>query len=88
MEVYTNPIRKVGKEVRYWVGVVRGEQEVRVQVEEVGEARWVGWEEAMETVTFDEGREMLRRVKACLGVGVREVGCNGLDGKHSYALSS
>ncbi|TVY81678.1 hypothetical protein LSUE1_G003521, partial [Lachnellula suecica] len=30
-ETYTNPIRKAGKEVRYWAALVKGEQEVAVQ---------------------------------------------------------
>ncbi|TVY48939.1 Bis(5'-nucleosyl)-tetraphosphatase [asymmetrical] [Lachnellula occidentalis] len=68
-EVYTNPIRKVGKEVRYWVGVVKGEQELVVQELEVGGAKWVGWDEAERTITFEEGRAILRRVRACLEAG-------------------
>ncbi|TVY18893.1 Diadenosine hexaphosphate hydrolase [Lachnellula arida] len=68
-EVYTNPVRKVGKEVRYWVGVVKGEQDVVLQEAEVDGAKWVGWDEAEETITFEEGRAMLRRVRACLEAG-------------------
>lgn len=68
-EVYTNPIRKVGKEVRYWVGVVKGEQEVVMQEMEVDGAKWVGWDEAEKTITFEEGRAMLRRARACLEAG-------------------
>jgi hypothetical protein len=67
-ELYTNPIRKVGKEVRYWVGIVKGEQEVTVQ-EEVDDAKWVGWDEAEKTITFEEGRAVLRRARACLEAG-------------------
>ncbi|TVY53871.1 Bis(5'-nucleosyl)-tetraphosphatase [asymmetrical], partial [Lachnellula cervina] len=54
-EVYTNPIRKVGKEVRYWVGVVKGEQEVVMQEMEVDGAKWVGWDEAEKTITLRRG---------------------------------
>ena len=68
-EVYTNPIRKVGKEVRYWVGVVKGEQEVTLQEKEVDGAKWVGWDEAESTITFEEGRAMLKRARACLEGG-------------------
>ena len=41
-----NPYKNIGKETRFWVGIVRGEQEVILQTEEVDEFRWCGWEEA------------------------------------------
>jgi bis(5'-nucleosidyl)-tetraphosphatase len=58
-ERYINPIRKQGKEVIYFVAVVRREQEVRLQEKEVESARWVGWEEGRGLVTFGECREMV-----------------------------
>ncbi|KAH8684761.1 NUDIX hydrolase domain-like protein, partial [Tricladium varicosporioides] len=61
-EVYENPIRKVGKEVRYWVAFVKEEQEVRVQEKEVEEGRWCGFEEAKGLITFTEGRRILEDV--------------------------
>jgi len=42
-----HPYKNIGKESRFWVGIVRGEQEVRLQPEEVVEFKWCGWEEAM-----------------------------------------
>ncbi|KAE8453347.1 hypothetical protein EG329_011415 [Mollisiaceae sp. DMI_Dod_QoI] len=68
-ERYMNPIRRQGKEVVYFVGLVRGEQELRLQEKEVAGARWVGWDEALEVVTFEEGREMLRGAREALGLG-------------------
>lgn len=62
-------MRRIGKEVRYWVGLVQGGQEVKVQAAEVNDARWLSWDEAEKTITFDEGRAMLRRLKACLQKG-------------------
>lgn len=64
-----NPIRREGKEVVYFVGLVRGEQELRLQEKEVAGARWVGWDEALEVITFEEGREMLRGAREALGLG-------------------
>jgi len=60
--VYVNPVRSVGKEVRYWVGLVRGDQKIKVQEREVAGAMWVTWEEALNKVTFEECRGMLRAV--------------------------
>ncbi len=76
-ERYQNPIRKVGKEVRYWVGVLKGVQakrEIKVQAAEVIEAGWFGWEEGMERITFEEGREMLRKVEELLENGTQGKG--------------
>lgn len=61
-EVYTNPVRNVGKEVRFWLGLVMGEQSVKLQAKEVAGAEWMGWEQAVERITFQEGKEMLRGV--------------------------
>ena len=60
-----NPIKKVGKETKFWVGVVRGEADLRLQVGEVAEGRWCGWEEAMALVTFENTKEMLRKLMSC-----------------------
>lgn len=65
-EVYINPVRNVGKEVRFWLGLVLGTQEVKLQAEEVAGAEWLGWEQAVERITFPEGKEMLRGVMECL----------------------
>jgi hypothetical protein len=70
--VYFNPVKKVGKEVRYWVGVVRhpdaAAQVVEVQQEkEVNGARWCTWEEARELITFQGGRDVLEMVGEVLG---------------------
>lgn len=67
-EVYVNPVRNVGKEVRYWVGLVKdGESKIKVQEREVADARWCGWEEALNLITFDEARNMLKTVERSLG---------------------
>lgn len=62
-----NPYKTIGKETRFWVGVVRGEQEVRLQTEEVDEYRWCGWEEAMGCITFEDARGVLRMVVGLMG---------------------
>jgi hypothetical protein len=55
--LYVNPVRKVGREVRYWVGLVRdGESKIKIQEREVAGARWCDWEDAMKLITFDEAR--------------------------------
>ncbi len=62
-----NPIRKVGKEVKYWVTLVRdGEQRIKLQAKEVNDARWCGWQEALELITFDETRTMLTKAARLL----------------------
>ncbi|KAM3066166.1 hypothetical protein ACMFMG_010494 [Clarireedia jacksonii] len=68
-ERYLNPVRRVGKEVRFWVAVLdkeEAEREIRVQEEEVEGYRWCSWEEAAKMMTFDVGRNMLKRVRDCL----------------------
>ena len=56
-----NPVRKLGKEVRCWVGLVRdSEGKAKVQEREVADARWYDWEDAMKLITFDEASNMLR----------------------------
>lgn len=59
-ETYVNPVRKVGKEVRYWVALVRqGDRKLRLQEKEVADARWCSWDEAEALITFQEGRNVL-----------------------------
>jgi bis(5'-nucleosidyl)-tetraphosphatase len=66
-EVYVNPIRNVGKEVRYWVGLVRdGQSNIRVQKREVADARWCDWDGALKLITFEETRNMLKAVESSL----------------------
>lgn len=77
-ESYTNPIRKVGKEVKYWVGLVKGEQEIKVQEKEVDEARWLDWEEAESTITFEEGRALLRKVRKALEIAGKGEGASSV----------
>lgn len=66
-EKYINPVRKNGKEVRYWVALVgkeEGEKTIKVQEKEVAGYKWCSWEEAMEKVTYDETKDKLKRVLA------------------------
>jgi 8-oxo-dGTP pyrophosphatase MutT (NUDIX family) len=68
-ERYLNPVKKVGKEVRYWVVLVTGEQatrELRLQTKEVNDSRWCGWDEAESLVTFEETRAMLKSVREAM----------------------
>jgi 8-oxo-dGTP pyrophosphatase MutT (NUDIX family) len=62
-----NPYKNIGKETRFWVGIVRGEQEVRLQTEEVDEFNWCGWEEAGWLITFENTRSVLRMVRRLMG---------------------
>jgi tRNA nucleotidyltransferase (CCA-adding enzyme) len=66
-----NPYKNIGKETRFWVGIVRGEQEVRLQTEEVDEYKWCGWEEAMGCITFEDTRGVLRMVVRLMGEDLR-----------------
>jgi NADH pyrophosphatase NudC (nudix superfamily) len=52
------------KEVRYWVGLVerQGEGKLDIQLAELVDATWFSWEEALETMTFKKGKELLRKV--------------------------
>ena len=68
-EVYVNPVRNVGKEVKYWVGLVKdGENKIKVEEREVADARWCDWEEALHLITFDETRNMLKAAPNALCV--------------------
>jgi hypothetical protein len=48
---------------------MRGEQEVRLQTEEVDEFKWCGWEEAMGWITFEDTKKVLRMVRELMGEG-------------------
>jgi 8-oxo-dGTP pyrophosphatase MutT (NUDIX family) len=64
-EVYFSPFTKTGREVVYWVGLVRDENrdcELKLDEGEIGDARWCKWEEAMELLSFETTKEILRDV--------------------------
>ncbi|CAD6446236.1 abe63b89-7c5d-48b1-9d9d-6402a9e889ef-CDS [Sclerotinia trifoliorum] len=66
-EIYINPVRKNGKEVRYWLALVgkeEGEKQIKLQEKEVAGYKWCSWEETAELLTYDEAKEKLRRVLA------------------------
>jgi bis(5'-nucleosidyl)-tetraphosphatase len=74
-ERYINPIRRQGKEVRFWVAEIKGEEaekELRVQEREIEEARWCTFEEASKLLKYQETREVAELVGMCL---------NGFDGR-------
>lgn len=50
------------KEVRYWIGLAEWHREAKVKIQEVElvDARWLVWEEALELITFERGREHLK----------------------------
>lgn len=54
--------------------MVRGEQEIRVQEREVGDARWVSWAVARELVTFEECRGLVEFVGGELNKAAEEGG--------------
>ncbi|KAG9238897.1 hypothetical protein BJ875DRAFT_286339 [Amylocarpus encephaloides] len=67
VEVYQNPLRKVGKEVRYWPALLQdGGGGINVQEAEVVEARWCGWSEAESLLSFEEARGVLRALRSAL----------------------
>ncbi len=64
-ERYTNPIRRKGKQVRFWVAFVKSERakmKIKVQEREVVEAGWYSWGEANRKLTFEETRGVLNSV--------------------------
>ncbi|CZR52380.1 uncharacterized protein PAC_02257 [Phialocephala subalpina] len=71
-ERYTNPIRRKGKEVTYFLGLVPEGQEIKLQEKEVADARWVSWDEAIGLITFEECRSMLGVVREALDSGEGE----------------
>jgi bis(5'-nucleosidyl)-tetraphosphatase len=62
-ERYRNPVRGWVKEVRYWIGVVEGQRESKfdLQEAELVDARWLSWNDALDLLTFEKGKELLRR---------------------------
>ncbi|KAL3421765.1 hypothetical protein PVAG01_05921 [Phlyctema vagabunda] len=68
-EVYVNPMRNVGKEVRYWVVLVKPDEaskELQLQEVEVNDAAWYGWDEASQKITYGEARDMFEGVVEAL----------------------
>lgn len=63
------------KEVRYWVGLAesQGEAEIKIQEAEVADARWLVWKEALELITFERGRRLLRVAMELLDGGQRAI---------------
>jgi 8-oxo-dGTP pyrophosphatase MutT (NUDIX family) len=73
LERYTNPVKGWIKEVRYWIGLVSdarvvGEADIalKIQEKEVGDARWVSWEDAENLITFQKMKDILRLAKGLL----------------------
>jgi len=63
-EKYINPVKKNGKEVRFWpalVGKEEGEKEIKIQENEVAGYKWCLWEEAVEKMTYVESKNTLKR---------------------------
>ncbi len=56
---------KVEKSVKYFLGFVR-ERTVHLETDEIQDARWVSFEDALGLLTFPEARRMLQEVKAYL----------------------
>jgi bis(5'-nucleosidyl)-tetraphosphatase len=56
---------QVEKTVTYFVGRVRSEA-VRCQQEEIQAYAWVNFDTALEQMTYDRGRQLLRQVQAYL----------------------
>jgi len=67
-ERYRNPVRGWVKEVRYWVGLVEGQREPRFELQEAElvDARWLSWNDGLDLVTFEKGKELLKRVMELL----------------------
>lgn len=70
-ERYRNPVKGWVKEVRYWIGLVERQRgdEVEVQEAELAEAKWVSWSEALGLLTFEKGKEILKRAIELLDGG-------------------
>ena len=67
-ERYRNPVRGWVKEVRYWVGVVNGEREAKFELQEAEliDARWLSWNDALDLLTYEKGKELLKRAMELL----------------------
>lgn len=60
--VRTGPGAPYPKAVTYFLGIVRG-REARPAEEEIAELEWLPYEEALRTLTYEEGRDVLRAVR-------------------------
>lgn len=56
---------RVFKRVTYFIGFVQ-DTEVIIQQNEIQDYRWVSYEEAIDLMTFEEGRDVLRRAQKYL----------------------
>ena len=67
-ERYRNPVRSWVKEVRYWIGLVEGQREPKFELQEAElvDARWLSWNDALDLLTFEKGKELLKRVMELL----------------------
>jgi bis(5'-nucleosidyl)-tetraphosphatase len=67
-ERYRNPVRGWVKEVRYWAGIVEGQREAKFELQEAEliDARWLSWNDALDLLTFEKGKELLKRVMELL----------------------
>jgi 8-oxo-dGTP pyrophosphatase MutT (NUDIX family) len=65
-ERYRSRTKGCVKEVRYWIGLAGGEAKVKIEEPKVIDARWLVWREALELITFERGRELLRRAMELL----------------------
>ncbi len=68
-ERYRNPVRGWVKEVRYWVGIVeeQGDAKFKLQEAELVDARWLSWYDALDLITYEKGKELLKRAMELLG---------------------
>jgi len=57
--IYWTPFKRCWKKVTFWLGLVDERQEIRCEEREVGEARFMSWEEAMELMQV---QGLLKRV--------------------------
>lgn len=58
-----NPKQNVSKEVIFFLAKA-GDQPVKIQVEEVLEYRWLGYEDALNIITFQNSKEVLQNAFA------------------------
>lgn len=67
-ERYKSRSKGCVKEVRYWIGLAgwHGEAKIKIEEPKVVDARWLVWREALELITFERGRELLRRAMELL----------------------
>ncbi|KAI9736573.1 MAG: hypothetical protein M1818_006084 [Claussenomyces sp. TS43310] len=74
VERYRNPLKGWIKEVRYWVGLIErggmmgddGKEIIVVQEKEVADARWLRWEDAMELLSMEGLRIIMRQAMEML----------------------